>query len=394
MPDRRPRESGTIPPSTMATWSVESVGARYHLSRRTAGRVALILALATLALIQGSAPPAAPEHAHAPDGVTVWRPADGLGALTAGFGDVWIDDRTHERLLRFDGATGRIRAAIPVDGRLALAAGPRTVWALQSGGGYGLGLRGPLLRIDPRTNSVRARLVLRASGRPVLGFGLEAVGRGVWVWGPRDILRVDERAGRVTLRLVVPESHGELTGLAAGRRLVVAGTADGHLLRFDARTGSRRGILRVPDPSPSPKALSGGRLVFTTRGVVSAFDLAAGRVTWRRRLGFRAGAALGNDGLVWVYSAATQEHGDRVTALRPDSGRTVSSRLLPAFGTTGVAVGAGRVSVATAGGALFVLTSAPDSHGSATATWRAAPRMLASSGASGASAPALRDKQR
>jgi outer membrane protein assembly factor BamB len=360
MPDRRPRESSAVPPSTVATWSVESVGAGYRPSRRTARRVALILAVAALCLMRGSSPPAAPENAQAPDGVTVWRLADGLGAVTAGFGDVWIDDRTRERLLRVDGATGRILAAIPVDGRLALAAAPGAVWALQSGGGFGLGLRGPLLRIDPRTNSVRARVPLRASGRAVLGFGLQAVGRGVWVWGPRDILRVDGRAGRVRSRIVVPESHGELTGLAAGRRQVVAGTADGHLLRFDASTGNRTGILHVPDASPSPKALSGGRVVFTTRGVVSAFDLAAGRVTWRRRLGFRAGAALGRDGLVWAYSAATHERGDRVTALRPGSGRPVSSRLLPAFGSTGIAVGAGRVSVATAGGALFVLTSVRD----------------------------------
>jgi outer membrane protein assembly factor BamB len=360
MPDRRPRGSGAAPPSTVATWSVESVGARYHPSRPTARRMALILAVAALCLMRGSSPPAGPEKARAPDGVMVWRPADGIGALTAGFGDVWIDDRTRERLLRVDGATGRIQAAIPVDGRLALAASPRAVWALQSGGGFGLGLRGPLLRVDPRTNRVRARIPLRASGRPVLGFGVQAVGRDVWVWGPRDILRVDGRAGRVTSRIAVPESHGELTGVAAGRRQVIAGTADGHLLRFDARTGGRTGVLRVPEASPSPKALSGGRLVFTTPGVVSTFDLAAGRVAWRRRLGFRAGAALGSDGLVWAHSAATHERGDRVTALRPDSGRTVSTRLVPAFGSTGIAVGAGRVSVATAGGALFVVASARD----------------------------------
>jgi outer membrane protein assembly factor BamB len=341
-----------------ATWSVESVGARCHPSGRAAARAAVVLAVAALCLIPGSSPPRAPEGARAAAGVTVWRPADALGAVVAGSGgDVWIDDRSRERLVRVDAGTGRVRAAIPVQGRLALAAAPGALWALQSGGGYGLGLRGPLLRVDPRTNTVVARIPLRGAGGPVLGFGLQAGGRDVWVWGPRDILRVDGRARRVTTRIATAESHGELTGLAVGRRELVAGTADGHLLRFDARTGRRTGVLRVADISPSPRALRGGRLLFTAQGVVGALDLAAGRLEWRRRLGFRAGAALGADGLVWAHSAATHERGDRVTALRAATGRTVSSRIVPAFGSTGIAVGAGRVSVATAGGALLVLPS-------------------------------------
>jgi hypothetical protein len=338
----------------MATWSVESVGAGYHPSWRTVWRVGIVLAIAALCLIRGSSPPRQPGNAA---GVTVWHPAEGLGAVAAGFGDVWIDDRVAERLLRLDGRSGRIRAAIPVDGRLALAVSPRAVWALQSGGGFGLGLRGPLLRIDPRTNSVRARIRLGTPDRSVLGFGVRPFGRDVWVWGPRDIVRVDERSGTITSRIAIAERHGELTGLAAGRRQVVAGTADGHLLRYDARTGRRTGVLRLPDASPSPRALSSGRLLITTRGVVSAFDLATGRVDWRRRLGYRAAATLGRDGLVWVHSAATHERGDRVTALDVATGRTVSSQLLPAFGSTGIAVGAGRVSIATAGGALLTFPS-------------------------------------
>jgi outer membrane protein assembly factor BamB len=322
--------------------------------------VALILAIAALCLIRGSSPPGAPEDGRARGGITVWRPAEGLGAVVAGFGDIWVDDRARDRLLRVDGGSGRIRAAIQVEGRLALAVATRAVWALQSGGGYGLGLRGPLLRIDPRTNRVRARIPLgAASGHAVLGFGVQAAGRDVWVWGPRDILRIDGRAGRVKSRIAVAEQHGELTGLVAGTREVVVGTADGHLLRIDARTGGRTIATRMAHASPSPKALSGGYLLFTTSGVVGAVDLATGRVAWERRLGFRAGATLGSDGLVWVHSAATHEHGDRVTALRLATGRTVSTRMVPAFGSTGIAVGVGSVTIATAGGALLVLAPFP-----------------------------------
>jgi len=289
--------------------------------------------------------------------ITVSHPADGLGAAVAGFGDLWVDDRARERLLRLDGRSGRVRAAVPVDGRIALAAAGRSVWALQSGGGYGLGLRGPLLRIDPRSDHVRARIPLTTdAGDSALGFGVQAGAGGVWVWGPHDILRIGRRAERVSARISVGDEHGELTGLAVGAGQLAAGTADGHVLFFDARTGTRTRIVRVAFLKPSPRALAGGRLLFTASGAVGALDVAAGRVDWIRRLGFRAGAALGSDGLVWAHSAAMHERGDRITALRLATGHVVTSRVVPAFGSTGIAVGAGRVTIATAGGALLTLT--------------------------------------
>jgi outer membrane protein assembly factor BamB len=325
-------------------------------------RPAAILAVAALCLIGGEPRPGAPPRERPPrDGIVVLRPADALGALVAGAGDLWVDDRARERLLRIDPGSGSIRAALPVDGRVALAAGDGAVWALQSGGGYGIGLRGPLLRVDPATDRVRARIPLvTASGGSVLGFGLEPAGRDVWVWGPRDILRIDGRAARVTARIAVRGDHGELTGLAAAGGQLVAGVADGHLLRFDARTGRRTGASRVALRRPSPRALGHGRLLLTASGVVAVFDLRARRVAWKRRLGFRAGAVLGRDGLVWVHSAAVDEPGDRVTALRLATGRVVTSRIVPGFGSTGIAAGAGQVSIATAGGRLLLLRPFPE----------------------------------
>jgi hypothetical protein len=49
--------------------------------------------------------------------------AEGLGAAAAGFGDVWIDDRAHGRLLRLDARRGKVTARVRVDGRLALGGG-------------------------------------------------------------------------------------------------------------------------------------------------------------------------------------------------------------------------------------------------------------------------------
>jgi outer membrane protein assembly factor BamB len=321
-------------------------------------RSAVILAVAALSLVGGGSRPGAPPHQRTPPrDVAVLHAAAGLGAIVAHGGDLWLDDRAGERLLHLDGRSGRVSAAIPVDGRLALAEGAGAVWALQSGGGYGIGLRGPLLRIDAATDRVRGRIPLvTASGRAVLGFGVQVAGRAVWVWGPDDILRIDRRAGRVAARIAVGGEQGELTGLAATRRQLVAGTADGHLIRFDARTGRRTGVLRLALSKPSPKAVRGGILLFTASGRVGAIDLATGRTRWTKRLGFRAGAVVARDGVVWVHSAATFEPGDRLTAVRLATGEVVATRIVHAFGSTGVAVGAARVAIATAGGDLVVLT--------------------------------------
>jgi outer membrane protein assembly factor BamB len=319
-----------------------------------ARRLAAALAVAALSFLGAGSRPGAPalEPRHA-DRLVVLEPADGLGAMVAGFGDLWVDDRARQQVLRVDGRSGRVRAAISVEGRVALDAGGGAVWALQAGGGYGLGLRGPLLRIDPRTDRIRARIAL---GRAELGFGVEAAGANVWVWGPHAIVRIDGRARRVVSRIAVGYDHGELTGLAAGPGQLVAGTADGHFLRFDSRTGREIGDLPTALRKPSPRALRRGRLLYTASGRVGAVDLRAGRVMWERRLGFRAGATLADDGVVWTHSSAVHQGGDRVSALRFATGRVVTSGVVAAFGSTGIAVGAGRIAVATAGGRLLVLT--------------------------------------
>src|SRR4051794_41779496 len=96
-----------------------------------------------------------------------------------------MDDRAAARLLRVDARTGRVRAAVPVSGRLAIAAGPRGVWAVEAGGDYGIRLPRPLLRVDPLTGAGRARGSL--GGAPALRALPR--GRDGWRSGPRAGLR-------------------------------------------------------------------------------------------------------------------------------------------------------------------------------------------------------------
>jgi hypothetical protein len=285
-----------------------------------------------------------------PGTIATLQPAEGLGSVTGGQGDAWVDDRWGERLVRLDRRTGHVVARIPVQGRLALASSAGAMWALQSGGGYGRGLRGPLLRINPATNRVIARIPL-----PALGFGLLAVGDSVWVWGPDDLLRVDARGDRIVQHIVLADAHGEATGfgLIAGEPSVT--TADGHLVRYDPRTNIQVRAVKLPVTEPALQQASGSRTFLTAGGTVAAVDPSTGALLWRTRLGFRIGAVLEAGGLLWAFGANLRDPGDRVWKLDPTTGRPLGSVLLPAFGTTGMAAIGPALWVTTAAGRVLVL---------------------------------------
>jgi hypothetical protein len=327
------------------------------------GRAILALAGVAIALVTVAATAPAP----APDRHLAWArwlpavhgkltPAKGLGAVTGGWGDAWMDDRWGGRLLRLDGSDGRVLARIPVDGRIALSAGAGAVWALQAGGGYGRGLRGPLLRIDPGANRVTARIPLRTpAGRLVLGFGVLADDGSIWVWGPMDVLRIDPRANRVVQGFVVAPTRGELTGAALADGQLIATTADGHLVRFDAGTGANDALTAGAETAAELRAATARRLVLTARGMLLASDRFSGRIVWRRRLGFRIGAVLVNGRVLLAHGASLGDPGDRLWAIDADTGHVLNSVVLPALGTAGIAAVDGRLWVTSSGGRVIVI---------------------------------------
>ena len=282
--------------------------------------------------------------------LAVLEPGGGLGVVSRGQGDAWVDDRWNERLLRLDRRTGRVVARIPVQGRLALSDGARGVWALQSGGGYGRALRGPLLRIDPSTNRVMARIPL-----PALGFGLVPHGDVVWVWGPRDLLRIDARTDTLAQVIHVPDALGETTGFALIGDQPVITTADRHLVRFDPRTGAQVATVPLALDVPVLQQASAGRAVVVSRGTVAMVDPASGELLWQHRLGFRIGTVLQVRGALWVQGAYIRDPGDRIWQLDPDTGATLGSALLPAFGSMAMAAVDDALWVTTASGRVLVL---------------------------------------
>jgi outer membrane protein assembly factor BamB len=307
---------------------------------------AVIAGAAALSHEDGRARPAYP----LPGRVATLDVGDVLGAVSGGAGDAWVDDRWSERLVRLDRRTGRVVARIPVQGRLALAAGAREVWALQSGGGYGRGLRGPLLRVDAATNRVIERIPL-----PALGFGVAVAGENVWVWGPDRLMRVSARSGQVVKTIAVPDHFGETTGFALLGPEPVISTADGHLVRFDPLTGRVLAAVSLGLDAPALQQIGEYRAVLAAGGSVVAVDPATGRALWQRRLGYRIGTVVQTDGALWAQGAYIRDPGDRVWRLDPRTGAIHGSALLPAFGTMGMAAVRGTLWVTAGSGRVIVL---------------------------------------
>jgi hypothetical protein len=315
---------------------------------RVSAVAALIVAAAAVG--RGEREPRPPHALPLPVRAATLDLGDGLGTVSGGAGDAWVDDRWGERLVRLDRGTGRVLARIPVQGRLAMAAGAKEIWVLQSGGGYGRGLRGPLLRIDAATNRVMARITL-----PALGFGVVVAGENVWVWGPDRLMRVSARFGQVVKTIAVPDHFGEPTGFALLGPEPVISTADGHLVRFDPLTGTVLAAVSLPWSAPALQQVGEYRAVLAVNGSVAAVNPATGRPLWTRRLGYRIGTVVDTRGALWAQGAYIRDPGDRVWRLDPDTGAVRGSALLPTFGTMGMAVVGGALWVTAGNGRVVVL---------------------------------------
>jgi outer membrane protein assembly factor BamB len=203
---------------------------------------------------------------------------------------------------------------------------------------------------------VTARIPLRQpAGERAIGFGVLAGGGSVWVWGPSDLLRIDPRRNRVAQGVEVGAERGELTGAALARGRVMATTADGHLIGFGA-DGEETSSLRLPLREPVLRQVSGGQLLVSAREDLVALDAATARVRWRRAIGFRIGAVVEDDGVLWADGARVADAGDRLWALDARTGAVVNTVVLPRFGTIAMAQVGGGLWITTAGGQVLVLS--------------------------------------
>ena len=280
-----------------------------------------ILVAAVYAVTHLRPEPAGPP---APKVVTRFTPAAGLGEMAVGFGSMWLDDTSRSQLLRMDPQSHNVTARIPVRGHAAVTIGNDAVWVLESPGGA-FTRAGPLLRIDPQTNRVVARIPLRTrSGARFLGWDVRSGPGVMWVIGPRGALRVDAQTNRITRTIDLGSRYELSDAVLSGTDLWIL-VRDGRMLRYDALTAARKSVARVP--VNGLLMTSGDALYVLNETEVARLDPASGRLLWQssRQVGTAsAGVATAADGLLWVPTRVRNHPGLRIIGLDPNTGRIIA----------------------------------------------------------------------
>ncbi len=263
------------------------------------------------------------------------------GSMASVFGSVWVADIASGRVLRLDPRTRAVEARIPLGGAAWINAAAGSVWALG---------RDRLLRIDPATNRVVASI---PSGGDAPGMVLDGAGV-VWMAYPQALLRVDLRRNAVTRTVPTSPSGFKALGAVSDGRVLYLTRGDGRLLRVDARTGKRLSAVRASFGGWL-MGVAGGTVFVAGDSGVTAVDAATGRPRWTRDL--RAQSV--NNGVLdgttmWVQATDRATPRDRLWRIDARTGHVTGSLTLPEFGAASVVTVGKQVWTMSTGGDLQV----------------------------------------
>jgi virginiamycin B lyase len=223
---------------------------------------------------------------------------------------------------------------------------------------------GQVVRVDPRSNRVVARLP--AGGRNPAGL---AVGAGsIWVVHPDtdEVVRLDPGTGRVVARIklgplpfeVAPGDRRFLPSLVAvGAGAGWVATGRGAVARIDLASNRVVAVIKLPPESPAGIAVA-GRSVWVAAGGdgVARIEAATNRLLETIRLDLYAERVAVGDGAVWVGGSTTDpivEMAGAVARIDAATGRV--REIVPTGLPVGLAAAAGAVLVTepeAVGGAL------------------------------------------
>ena len=358
----RERRRGALARFTSAVRALAPTIGQSALAVAVTAAAVVLTAIAAIALISRSEQ----RHLAAPKVVANVTLGESLGSPVAAYGSVWITDPSRHVLLRIDPDSRAVTARVPVRGDASVAAGAGALWALQEGRpaeplhqgpeAAGYPYRGPLLRIDPGTNRVTARIALRTPrGHPLTGFRVLADGDDVWVSTPKRALRIDPQSNTVTKAIFSPFRFvgSDLTLSPDG---LWARTADRRLLLFDPSNGAllrsvRLDLRQMGDP---PQLADMGRdLGAAVPGGLARVDRHTGRILWQRGLGRRLSGWTELGGLIWARSSGGTR--DRLSAVDPSTGLIVTSIQLDDFGGSGVIAIDDELWLPTVGGTVAIV---------------------------------------
>jgi hypothetical protein len=356
----RERRRGALARLTSAVRALAPTVSQSALPVAVTAAAVVLTAIAAIALISRSEQ----RHLAAPKVVANLKVAELLGSPVTAYGSVWVSDTGHDRLLRIDPGSRAVTARLPVQGDASVAAGAGALWVLQEGSApprihpqpAGYPHAGPLLRIDPSTNRVTARIPLRTPrGRRVVGIRVLADSDAVWVSTTEGAVGIDPQTNRVT-RAISSQARFVGSDFTLSPEGLWARTADRRLLLFDPRTGARlRSVplaLRQTGDAPLLEAL-GEDLVASVPGGLARVDPDTGRILWQRLLGQRLSGWTETGGLIWARSSGGTR--DRLSAVAPSTGRIVTSIELDDFGGSGVLAIGDQLWLPTVGGTVAIV---------------------------------------
>lgn len=228
------------------------------------------------------------------------------GAMTVAFNAVWVadcKDAAVYRLNRYDGSVIAIIRSGLADrqGELSLAAGAGSIWVLSDADGV-------LSRIDPRSNTVSARIkVAPQSYAAVFGFG------AIWITNTNEadgggngaVQRIDPATNRVTATIGVGPTP---RFLAAGEGGVwTLNQGDGTVTRIDPRLNSAVATIEAGVPGSGGDIDAGGGRVWVRakKVLLSEIDPALNRVVACYGPPAGSGAVRVAKGAVWVTAHDT-----------------------------------------------------------------------------------------
>ena len=275
--------------------------------------------------------------------------ADNLGAIDSGFGAVWTADTAKGQILRLDPRSRQVRARIRVGGEARVTVGAGAVWAFNE--------RGRLVRIDAATNRVTDRVALRLpNGDLLTSREVQILGGAPWAIGLEGALRLNAGDGHV-------EHFTRLEGQQEEPRFMI-GSNDSlwvldrttELERYDLDTGRRTGVLPVRlEEVIAALPTSEGPVYITHEGDLARADPGDGRIAWRHKLGTSvAGLPALRGSTLWIHASDAAGR-DRLVELDLDSGEILSRATLPEFGASGITFVGRQLWITTPNGNLMVL---------------------------------------
>lgn len=290
--------------------------------------------------------------------------SENLGQLASGYGSVWASDR-QGGILRVDPRTRTVRQRIQVGGNAnapggnpLVNAGAGAVWALAQP----LSLDGSsrVLRIDPQSGKVTARRRLeRPGGKPFAAADVQIIGGVPYVIGVQGVLELDPGSGRSVRFIKIERPAGEpfplwLTGDQDSLWLLAR---DQRILRYGLESGRVEATIPVRmSATVAVIPTRGGLVLIAPDGELALADRETGRIRWRRRPGNAVTVPLVRGDDLYLHAADVDGGRDRLVVLDLRSGEVRSSTDLPEFGIAGSTPVGEELWLATPGGHVQILT--------------------------------------